>query len=54
MKINRRIVGSTAQLSVHVRNHGLISDKKMYITTFFYKITINSSENLVKRKFQLQ
>ena len=46
---------TTAQLPVHVRNHDLICDKKMYITTFFfYKITIKSSETLVKRKFPLQ
>ena len=27
---------TTAQLSVHVRNHDLICDKKMYITTIFF------------------
>ena len=32
----------------------MICDKKMYITTFFYKITIKSFETLVKRKFPLQ
>ena len=45
---------TTAQLSVHVRNHDLICDKNVYYNNFFYKITIKSSETLVKRKFPLQ
>ena len=45
----------TAQLSVHAQNHDLICDKKKCILQhLFYKITIKSSETLVKGKFPLQ
>ena len=45
----------TAKLIIHMQNNNrLINDEQTILQAFFYKITLNSSETIVKRKFPLQ